>query len=372
MASRWQLLDRPAEFDSVRSTLIDGKGGGVVVIGAAGVGKTTLAHTVTASLRSDVNWVGCTESSRSIPLGVFAHRIPATGSRDPLAVLTAARESIITGPDTVIGVDDAHLLDELSSTLLHQIAIEHAGRIVATIRSGERVPDAVTALWKDDYLKRVDLDPFTKQQSIALVESVLGGTLEGLSADVMWEASSGNPLFLRHMVEGAVEAGSLAEVDGVWQMRGRTVVPSGLAALLEDRLDRVGDAAVNVLKLLALCEPLDVDALCELVGEDAVEAAELAGLILISQDGRTGRGNPLRGFPFWNLDYRLGKETAITERFKVQFAADFFNIFNHPTYLDPFLDLTNRKGFGVVTDQFVPANRNAGSRWIQLSVRVQF
>jgi DNA-binding CsgD family transcriptional regulator len=287
MASRWQLLDRPAEFDSVRSTLIDGKGGGVVVIGAAGVGKTTLAHTVTASLRSDVNWVGCTESSRSIPLGVFAHRIPATGSRDPLAVLTAARESIITGPDTVIGVDDAHLLDELSSTLLHQIAIEHAGRIVATIRSGERVPDAVTALWKDDYLKRVDLDPFTKQQSIALVESVLGGTLEGLSADVMWEASSGNPLFLRHMVEGAVEAGTLAEVDGVWQMRGRTVVPSGLAALLEDRLDRVGDAAVNVLKLLALCEPLDVDALCELVGEDAVEAAELAGLIRISQDGPT-------------------------------------------------------------------------------------
>ena len=85
MASRWQLLDRPAEFDSVRSTLIDGKGGGVVVIGAAGVGKTTLAHTVTASLRSDVNWVGCTESSRSIPLGVFAHRIPASGSRDGCA-----------------------------------------------------------------------------------------------------------------------------------------------------------------------------------------------------------------------------------------------------------------------------------------------
>ncbi len=94
--------------------------------------------------------------------------------------------------------------------------------------------------------------------------------------------------------------------------------------------------------------------------------------ILISQDGRTGRGNPLRGFPFWNLDYRLGKETSITERFKFQFAADFFNIFNHPTFLDPFLDLTNPKNFGVVTDQLVPANRNAGSRWIQLSVRVSF
>jgi ABC-type transport system involved in cytochrome c biogenesis ATPase subunit len=74
MANRWQLLERPAEFDSVRSTLTGGTGGGVVLTGAAGVGKSTLARAVTATLRSDVNWVGCTESSRSIPLGAFAHR----------------------------------------------------------------------------------------------------------------------------------------------------------------------------------------------------------------------------------------------------------------------------------------------------------
>jgi DNA-binding NarL/FixJ family response regulator len=285
MASRWQLLDRPAEFGSVRSTLTGEGGGGVVLIGAAGVGKTTLARAVTNSLHCDVAWVGCTESSRSIPLGVFAHRIPATGSRDPVALLGAARESILAGTDTVIGIDDAHLLDELSSTLLHQIAIERAGRIVATIRSGEPVPDAVTALWKDHHLQRLELMAFTKQQSIALVETVLGGTLEGLSADVMWDASGGNPLFLRHMVEGAADAATLTEVDGVWQLRGRASVPSGLAALLESRLDHFGDDVLNALKLLALCEPLDVDVLCEIAGEDGVDAAEVGGLIRIVQDG---------------------------------------------------------------------------------------
>ncbi|HKP40051.1 helix-turn-helix transcriptional regulator [Mycobacterium sp.] len=284
MAARWQLLDRPAEFDAIRST-VTGNGGGVVLVGAAGVGKTTLARAVTASLGSDVQWVGCTESSRSIPLGVFAHRIPPSGSRDPVALLAAARASILERPGTVIGVDDAHLLDQLSSTLIHQIAIERAGQIVATVRSGESVPDAVTALWKDNHLRRFELMPFTKKQSIALVEAVLGGTLEGLSADVMWDASGGNPLFLRHMVEGAVDAGTLTEVDGVWQLRGRAVVPSGLAALLEDRLDHVGDDVVNALKFLALCEPLDVDALSELAGEEAVDAAEVGGLIRIAQDG---------------------------------------------------------------------------------------
>jgi DNA-binding CsgD family transcriptional regulator len=284
MAARWQLLDRPAEFDAIRST-VTGDGGGVVLVGSAGVGKTTLARAVTASLGSDVQWVGCTESSRSIPLGVFAHRIPPSGSRDPVALLAAARASILERPGTVIGVDDAHLLDQLSSTLIHQIAIERAGQIVATVRSGEPVPDAVTALWKDNHLRRFELMPFSKKQSIALVEAVLGGTLEGLSADVMWDASGGNPLFLRHMVEGAVDAGTLTEVDGVWQLRGRAVVPSGLAALLEDRLDHVGDDVVNALKFLALCEPLDVDALSELAGEEAVDAAEVGGLIRIAQDG---------------------------------------------------------------------------------------
>jgi DNA-binding NarL/FixJ family response regulator len=284
MAARWQLLDRPAEFDAIRST-VTGNGGGVVLVGSAGVGKTTLARAVTASLRTDVQWVGCTESSRSIPLGVFAHRIPPSGSRDPVALLAAARASILEHPGTVIGVDDAHLLDQLSSTLIHQIAIERAGHIVATVRSGEPVPDAVTALWKDNHLRRFELMPFSKEQSIALVEAVLDGTLEGLSADVMWDASGGNPLFLRHMVEGAVDAGTLTEVDGVWQLRGRAVVPSGLAALLEDRLDHVGDDVVNALKFLALCEPLDIDALSELAGEEAVDAAEVGGLIRIAQDG---------------------------------------------------------------------------------------
>ena len=169
--------------------------------------------------------------------------------------------------------------------MLHQIALDRAGRILATIRSGEPVPDAVTAMWKDGHLLRVELQPFTKAQSIALVESVMGGTLEGLSADVMWASSGGNPLFLRHLVEGAVDAGTLTKVHDVWQLRGATVVPSGLAELLENRLDQAGTEVVDVLKLLALCEPLDIDALCELAGEDAVDAAEVRGLIRIAHDG---------------------------------------------------------------------------------------
>lgn len=285
MSRPWQLLLRPAEQETIRAALTGDKQRGVVLIGPAGVGKTTLARTVTDALPSTVHWAACTESSQAIPLGAFMQWVGASSARDPIALLASARENILAGAEPVVGVDDAHLLDQLSATLLHHIAVERAGRIVATVRSGEPAPDAVTSLWKDGYLQRFDLEPLSKEQSIALVESVLGGTLEGLSADVMWSASGGNPLFLRHMIQGAIEARSLTEVDGVWQLRGPTAVSSGLAELLEGRLDHAGSEALDALKFLAFCEPLDLDALVKLAGEDAVDAAELQGLIRIVRDG---------------------------------------------------------------------------------------
>ena len=298
MSASWQLLDRPVEQEAIRSALTRPESRGVLVTGVAGVGKTTLARTVTQSLSAEVHWAACTETSRGIPLGAFAPWVGSTGAREPVALLVSARESLLDVPGTITGVDDAHLLDQLSATLLHQIAAAGTGRIVATVRSGEPVPDAVTSLWKDGYLYRLDLQPFTKQQSITLIESVLGGTLEELSAEVMWDASGGNPLFLRHLVEGALEAGTLNAVNGVWQLRGPTTVSAGLAELLEGRLNRAGATALKALELLALCEPLDLDTLSELAGEGAVDAAEAQSLIRIVRDGNQVNvriGHPLYG-----------------------------------------------------------------------------
>ncbi|MGC4963515.1 LuxR C-terminal-related transcriptional regulator [Gordonia sp. DT101] len=287
MGGRWQLLGRPTEDHALRTALTSSDGRGVVLVGAAGVGKTTLARTVAGALGVPVQWAACTESSHAIPLGAFAPWVQPIASRDPIAALVSAREALLAEPGTIVGVDDAHLLDQLSATLLHQIAIERSARIVATVRSGEPVPDAVTSLWKDGYLTRIELQPLGKDECTTLVERVLGGTLEGLSADVIWESSGGNPLFLRNMVEGAVDAGTLSETNGVWQLRGPTAVPSGLVALLDDRLDRAGEAVMEALKLLALCEPLDIDTLIELVGADALDAAEVQNLIRVTRDGRT-------------------------------------------------------------------------------------
>lgn len=94
--------------------------------------------------------------------------------------------------------------------------------------------------------------------------------------------------------------------------------------------------------------------------------------ILLASDTTTGRSDPLRGFWFKNLDLRIGKITKIHENLGVEYSFDFFNAFNHPTFLDPVLDTTNLANFGVVNTQYIPANRNTGSRWIQFGLRVDF
>ncbi|AZG44461.1 Transcriptional regulatory protein LiaR [Gordonia insulae] len=113
------------------------------------------------------------------------------------------------------------------------------------------------------------------------------GYLEGLSADVIWDSSGGNPLFLRNLVEGAVAAGTLSEVNGVWQLRGPTAVPSGLVDLVDSRIERAGGDVMDVLRLLALCEPLDLDTLVALSDAEAVDAAEYSDLVRIARDGTT-------------------------------------------------------------------------------------
>jgi hypothetical protein len=102
--------------------------------------------------------------------------------------------------------------------------------------------------------------------------------------------------------------------------------------------------------------------------------------VLLSQDGRSGRSNPLRGLGFWNLDNSIGKKIPITERVTTILSFDFYNIFNHVNFQTPdqvvngfgLYGQSNVAGFGVITNTFVPTNRQASSRWIMVGARVEF
>jgi hypothetical protein len=93
---------------------------------------------------------------------------------------------------------------------------------------------------------------------------------------------------------------------------------------------------------------------------------------LLASDTNDGRDSPLRGLGYWNLDMRFGKTTSIGEHVRAEFSFDFFNVFNHPNFLDPSFDATNPATFGVINTQLIPADRISGSRWIQFGFRIDF
>jgi hypothetical protein len=69
---------------------------------------------------------------------------------------------------------------------------------------------------------------------------------------------------------------------------------------------------------------------------------------------------------------RFGKSTHITEQVRAELSFDFFNLFNHPNFLDPSFDTTNPATFGVINTQLIPADRISGARWIQFGLRIDF
>jgi hypothetical protein len=109
------------------------------------------------------------------------------------------------------------------------------------------------------------------------------------------------------------------------------------------------------------------------------------------KQGDLGR-NVLRGFGAWQEDLAIRREFPIHEQVKLQFRAEFFNIFNHPNFGDPGTNPNSSGGnfitnplFGLSTmtlaqslypgsggNGFSPLYQIGGPRSIQLALKLVF
>lgn len=262
-----------------------------MLAGAAGVGKTRLAREATeaASRRGTVvRWVAATTSAAAVPLGAFAPLVGDVGT-DPTRVLRVAAGSVFDGAGRaglLIAVDDAHLLDELSAVLVHQLALDGRARMLLTVRSGEAAPGAITALWKDEVLRRLELEPLSETDTARLLERVLDGPVETGSARHLWAMTRGNVLYLRQLLDGERESGRLVRTGGSWRWSGQPALSPSLADLVASRMGELSGPVGAVVEHLAFGEPLGVGLLTALTAPGAVEEAEQRGLVEVRPDRR--------------------------------------------------------------------------------------
>jgi DNA-binding CsgD family transcriptional regulator len=284
----WPLTGRSEELRLIEAALSDEGSSGIVICGAAGVGKSRVAREAldaAASRGCVTHWAVGTSCARTLPLGAFTAWLRGDGA-DTIQLVRGVIESLTaTAPGTtvVVGVDDVHLLDDLSTFVVHQIVQRRVAKVILTVRDGEPIPTGTQDLWKAGQFDRLDLPPLSPDETNTLLSATLGGSIDAQAARRLCELVRGNVLYLRHIVEQEVAGSRLKKLHGFWQWTGDPIMPCSLVELIESRIGALPADAGAVLDALAVGEPIKLTALERIAGSAAVEEADTRGLITLDR-----------------------------------------------------------------------------------------
>jgi DNA-binding CsgD family transcriptional regulator len=303
VATRWPLVGRRGELDAFGRALADPGCEAFCIYGPPGVGKTRLGEEcldVAAAAGRRVLRASADRSTAAIPFGAVAHLIPAQALTDvgqdvinPVVfarLFDAARRALAPAPGEsgapVLLLDDANRVDSSSLTMVDRLVADRALFCVATVVSGEVVPDALTRWWRDERAARIDLAELDQLGVDTLLHIALEGPLDASASSELWRISRGNMLALRELVLGARHREILVRRSGVWILDGQLGAPTRLRELVEGRVGDLEPAARDVLELLALCQPVGLGRLEAAAGLLVLERLERDGLITVRTDGR--------------------------------------------------------------------------------------
>jgi len=291
MRLQWPLTGRAEEIRLIDAGLSTTDVAGVVIHGAAGVGKSRVAREalkLAASRGCQCRWAVGTSAARSLPLAPFTPWVPAVGS-DSLQLVRDVIESLTSAPEgvgVVVGVDDAHLLDDLSTFVMHQVVQRGLAKVVLTVRDRESIAPALQEMWHAAPFERLDLQPLSREETTTLLMATVGNAVDRHAAQQLWELTQGNVLYLRNIVDQGVADGRLAVQRGYWRWTGDPVVPPSLVEFIEARIGALTGSVSDVIDTLAVAEPLPLRSLARLTDPDAIEEADIRGLITLhEQDG---------------------------------------------------------------------------------------
>lgn len=343
---------RVAEYETLTSALArarNGHGSIVLLAGEPGVGKTRLTEEFCERAAGSALVIrgNCYEGEVAAPLGPWTEALRAlvdatppddlaellgAGAPDIAAMLPQIHEAMPglrppprLDPESerarlfesisvalraaaadrplVIFLDDIHWSDRLSLALLEQFARGIADRgvvIIGTYRDVEvdrvhPLAQSLAALRRLEHYQRLPIGGFSVDAVYDLLHTIEPSPeaeqAKHVLAQALHDESSGNPFFIREVLNHLAETGRLAHVDGVWTGMVTSVeelgIPEGVREIIGRRLSRLGEVCNRMLQrasamtggftwdeLRAICDDGEdalLDALDEAIGSQIIE-----------------------------------------------------------------------------------------------------
>lgn len=295
------LIERSDLIADICSTLRLRTPPAVLLTGDAGIGKSRVLHAVAVeAARSGaivLHAVGLAGQS-ALPLAAVADFMPEGLPTATPRGIWSLRHALVArsrGRPTLVCVDDVGLVDRASADLLTQLATESQFRMLMTMRTHAPGDGIVRRIGRPRGLSVERVGPLTRHGTVTLANQVIGGPLDGMSAERVWQLSEGNPLFIRHLLDLAAENGTLVEYDGLWGWQSTPGSGAALRDVVGEVLDSLGSDAINALEVVALGEPVPLPILRRVVAAQTLDGLEARGLLNVDRQAQVRIGHPLYG-----------------------------------------------------------------------------
>ncbi|MGW3318672.1 LuxR C-terminal-related transcriptional regulator [Streptomyces fungicidicus] len=278
----WAVTARQGELRAIGSALTDR--GGILLTGTTGVGKTRL---LAASLQR------VAAEGRTV-VAVGGAGGPETGCAEnfcSLAECLDRLESVRRHSDparrTVVGFDDAHLVEESAAHRLYRLTASGRVAVATTARRDAALPTGVDKLWVERLVERLEVRPFARDVVSSILHGRVGGPVDSATLERLWATTRGNALILHELVEYALTDGSLRRVDGRWHWDGLPArPPERLADIVLLRLRDLAPEEQELVNVLAVAGPVEYG-LAERLGlARAAETLDGRDLVQIEYSGR--------------------------------------------------------------------------------------